>query len=85
MYLCMENKWKLGDDLRTYDVLLDGITFDDLILALHCNVPTEELTCDRIRAELEDTISIRREDMEFLLQNNMDEIVEYATHYYRDE
>lgn len=33
----METKWKLGDDLISSDSLLDGITFDDVILAVHHN------------------------------------------------
>ena len=32
-----EREWKLGEDLVTSDSLLDGLTFDDLILAVHCN------------------------------------------------
>ena len=32
-----ERKWILGDDLAACDNLLDGITFDDVILAVHCN------------------------------------------------
>ena len=31
----MERDWKLGKDLYPEDNLLDGITFDDLILAVH--------------------------------------------------
>ena len=29
-----EREWKLGKDLVTSDNLLDGLTFDDLILAV---------------------------------------------------
>ena len=36
----MEREWKLGVDLSTQDGLLDGLTFDDLILAVHCNCRT---------------------------------------------
>ena len=32
-----ERKWVLGDDLAACDNLLDGITFEDVILAVHCN------------------------------------------------
>lgn len=35
----MEREWKLGEDLYPEDNILDGITFDDLILAVHqCRV-----------------------------------------------
>jgi len=33
----VDRQWKLGEDLSTCDSLLDGLTFDDLILAVHCN------------------------------------------------
>lgn len=36
----MEIKWELGEDLSTCNNLLDGVTFYDLILAVHCNCPT---------------------------------------------
>lgn len=32
-----ERKWKLGDDLSIDDNLLDGVTFDELIMTVHCN------------------------------------------------
>lgn len=37
-----ERKWILGDDLAACDNLLDGITFDDVILAVHCNLPRHQ-------------------------------------------
>nr|DAJ99380.1 MAG TPA: hypothetical protein [Caudoviricetes sp.] len=37
--------WTLGDDLRPEDNLLDGITFDEIILTVHCN-------CRNITAEI---------------------------------
>ena len=30
-------RWKLGDDVSADDNILDGFTFRDLILAVHCN------------------------------------------------
>lgn len=35
----MDQNWKLGDDMVVSDNLLDGITFEDLILTVHCNCP----------------------------------------------
>lgn len=32
-----ERKWKLGEDIDRHDNLLDGISFDELILTAHCN------------------------------------------------
>ena len=31
----MERNWRLGDDLLSSDCILDGLTFDDVILAAH--------------------------------------------------
>ena len=47
-----ERKWLLGEDLATYDNLLDPVTFDDLILALHCNVRKQDINSDATRREL---------------------------------
>ena len=33
----MGEKWRLGEDLSVEDNMLDGITFADIILAVHHN------------------------------------------------
>ncbi len=80
-----DKKWRLGEDLFTSDSLLDGLAFDDLILAVHCNVPKAEMTPLRVRNELEEMLDGRIEDMRFLLEKNMDKVIEYARDFYRDE
>lgn len=72
----MERNWKLGDDLATSDSLLDGITFDDLILAVHCNC--RRITPDAVERELKDMMESRMEDLNYLLERNMDEIIAEA-------
>ena len=72
----MERNWKLGDDLATSDSLLDGITFDDLILAVHCNCRC--ITPDAVKRELKDMMESRMEDLNYLLERNMDEIIAEA-------
>ena len=47
----MERRWTLGDDLITSDNLLDGVTFDDLILAVHCS--SREINRASVHAELD--------------------------------
>lgn len=69
----MEPKWKLGDDLSTADSLFDGITFDDLIIAVHCNC--QQITPGAVWATAKEIIEGRMTDFEYLLNNNMDEIV----------
>lgn len=83
----MEDRpWRLGEDLRTCDSLLDGVTFDDLILAIHSGVKKEDLTPDAVRYELRKHIlEARLEDMWFLVDKNMDKIIESVRNYYCDE
>ena len=71
-----DREWKLGEDLITSDNLLDGITFDDLILAVHHNSP--EINEGSVYAALNQMLAIRRQDMRFLLKNNMEAIMEEA-------
>lgn len=72
----MEKKWKLGDDLDRYDDLLYGFTFDDLILAVHCNC--RKITPEAVLREAREILDIRMQDYRFLLENNLDAIIEEA-------
>lgn len=73
----MSNReWKLGVDLSTCDNLLDGITFDDLILAVHCNC--REITRMAVHRELSEILAQRRQDMVYLLEQNIDMIMTEA-------
>ncbi len=71
-----DRAWKLGDDLITSDNLLDGLTFDELILTVHhnCRIITPETVC----AELDEILTGRKQDMMFLLEQNMDVIMAEA-------
>lgn len=71
----MERNWKLGDDLITSDSLLDGLTFDDLILAAH---NTRTVSPETVRKNLEEMVESRLEDMWFLVNNNMGYIISKA-------
>lgn len=72
----MEREWKLGADLFSEDSLLDGLTFDDLILAVHCNCRT--VTPAGVRKQLQEMLAGRLQDMNYLLENNMDGIMAAA-------
>ncbi len=72
----MEREWKLGEDLAIGDSLLDGLTFDDLILAVHCNC--RKVTPEAVRKELKEMMESRLQDMDFLLEKNMDAIIAAA-------
>lgn len=72
----MERTWKLGDDLSPEDNLLDPITFESVILDLRCG-------CKHINAlsaikTVKKIMEERLQDMEFLLENNMEEIIAAA-------
>lgn len=69
-------EWTLGKDLVTGDSLLDGLTFDDLILALRCNCQTIDRVS--VQMELNRILSTQRRDMMFLLEKNMDAIIAEA-------
>jgi len=71
----MERNWRLDDDLIASDNVLDGFTFDDLILAVHHN---SEVSPKTVRQSLKDIIEARLEDMYFLVEQNMDIIMERA-------
>ena len=72
----MEQKWRLGEDLSIKDNMLDGITFEDIILAVHCNC--REITPEAIRKEVLDFVELRLDDMKCLMEKNLDVIAEEA-------
>lgn len=71
-----ERPWKLGDDLYPEDDLLDGVTFKELIETLQANC--EYIDAKAIHRELERILEIRKQDMIYLLANNIDEIINAA-------
>lgn len=71
-----ERRWRLGEDLVTSDNLLDGLTFDDLILAVQCN--SRDITPSSVYSELAEMVEGRTQDMMFLVNQNMDAIMAEA-------
>lgn len=71
-----ERKWILGDDLRPEDNLMDGITFDEIILTAHCNC--RNITRETVIREVNDLVSMRMDDMRELLMRNIDIIMAEA-------
>jgi hypothetical protein len=69
--------WKLGKDMIPSDTILDPVTFDDLILALKCNC--EHITPDAVIVQATEIINQRLEDVKYLIENNIDEIIALAT------
>ena len=69
-------RWKLGKDLLTSDTILDPVTFDDLILALKCNYAYIGETA--VRTQMKEILDQRLEDVKYLIENNIDEIIALA-------
>ena len=69
----IEKSWLLGDDLIVDDNLLDGFSFYDVIIAAHCNCKT--IDRNAIRAQVQEILSQRIEDMNYLLDRNIDKLV----------
>ena len=70
-----ERKWILGDN-STCDNLLDGITFDDVILAVHCNCRV--ISRETVTKQFFEILEQRLLDMNELLNRNIDKIAEEA-------
>ena len=71
-----EKQWKLGEDLHPNDCIFDPITFEDIILAVHCNEKVlDQKAILRVAKEILDS---RLEDFYFLLINNTNEIIAEA-------
>lgn len=71
-----DRKWELGDDLMESDNLLDPVTFESLILAVHCNCPV--IDRKSVKATMDEIMEERLSDMRFLLEKNMDAIIKAA-------
>ena len=69
-------KWVLGWDIMPDDNVLDGITFREIIDAIHAGC--KEKTYRSMRDVVKDILEQRLEDMSFLLSKNADKILEYA-------
>lgn len=72
----MEREWKLGNDLLSCDNILDPITFEEVILTVHCNCP--DITQVAVLREARRILEQRMEDYKYILANNIDEIIERA-------
>lgn len=72
----MERQWKLGEDMHETDNMLDGITFDDVILALHSG---ERVIDERaVRRVVQDILESQMQVFEYILNKNIDEIIKRA-------
>ena len=68
-----ERQCKLGEYMHKSDCIFDPITFDDIILALHCN--EKVLNRRAIQNVINDIMDSRMQDFEYLINNNINEII----------
>lgn len=71
-----DRRWKLHDDMHQEDCILDPVTFQQVIDALHCN--ERELDRKAILKVAKEILDSRLEDFYFLLVNNENEIIAEA-------
>ena len=72
----IEKQWKLNEDMHKSDCIFDPITFEDIILAVHCNERVlDENAIKRVAREI---LENRMIDFEYLLENNINEIIAEA-------
>lgn len=71
-----ERQWKLNKDMHKEDCILDPVTFQQVIDALHCN--EKELDRKAILKVAKEILDNRLEDFYFLLVNNEKEIIAEA-------
>ena len=64
-----EPKWKLGEDMYEDDTIFNQITFNDIILALHCG----ERVIDKkaVKRVAKEILEERMTDFENILANNI--------------
>ncbi len=71
-----ERQWKLNEDMHKNDCIFDPITFEDIILAAHCNERVlDEKAIKRVAREI---LESRLQDFMYLIENNMNEIIAEA-------
>lgn len=68
--------FRLGEDLSLEDNLMDGFTFEDIILQVHCNC--RKINEKAVRQEVKELVLLRMEDMTELLDQNIDVIIKEA-------
>lgn len=76
----MDRNWKLGDDLYPQDNILDGLTFDDIILAFQnendiINAKDEESRDAAAYSTFRRLVRERKEDADYIFEHNFAEIM----------
>ena len=71
-----DRKWKLNEDIHPDDCILDPVTFQQVIDAVHYNERViNGSTVHRVAREI---VESRLQDFMYLIENNMNEIIAEA-------
>ena len=71
-----EKQWKLNEDMHQNDCILDPVTFEQVITALHCNERVlDKKAVQRVAREI---LESRLQDFYYLIENNINEIIAEA-------
>ena len=71
-----ERKWKLNEDMHPQDCILDPVTFQQVIDAVHCN--ERVINENAVWGVVREIMDSRLEDLQHLIQNNINEIIAEA-------
>lgn len=71
-----DRQWKLNEDMHPQDYILDPVTFQQVIDALHCNEKT--INENAVWGVVREIIDSRLQDFYFLIGNNINEIIAEA-------
>ena len=71
-----DQQWILGEDIHPNDNIFDPITFEQIILALHCN--EKEINHKTVMKVAREILNSRLQDFHFLLGRNEEEIIAEA-------
>ena len=71
-----ERKWKLNEDMHSHDRILDPVTFEDIITMVHHNART--INTNAVKEAAKEILESRLQDFEYLIQNNINEIIAEA-------
>lgn len=72
----IERQWKLGEDMHPSDCILDPVTFEQVITAVHCN--ERVINENAVWGVVREIMDSRLEDLQYLIQNNINEIIAEA-------
>ena len=69
-------QWKLNEDMHPQDYILDPVTFQQVIDAVHCN--ERVINENAVWGVVREIMDSRLQDLHYLIENNINEIIAEA-------